>query len=161
MHTQEEMKKTIMPWIKSKGKIYRKVTKVLARKAKKPERITTTTKDGKETTNQAKVGDYIVRNQTEANEEYVMSPKNFRSRYVYKKRSMASYNEYEPIGKIYAVEVDKRFLKKFKLESKFYFEASWGSKMIVKEKDFLACPMGEEEVYRIARKEFFETYEAV
>jgi len=31
--------------------------------------------------------------------------------------------------------------------------------MIVKENDFLACPVGEEEVYRIAREEFFETYQ--
>ncbi len=58
------------------------------------------------------------------------------------------------------MEVNKRLLKKFRVKNRFYFEAEWGSKMIVKEKDFLACPVGGEEVYRIARKEFFETYQA-
>jgi len=47
----------------------------------------------------------------------------------------------------------------FNVKSRFYFIASWGTKMIVKENDFLACPVGEEEVYRIAREEFFETYQ--
>jgi len=49
-------------------------------------------------------------------------------------------------------------LKKFGVKTRFYFQADWGSKMVVKEKDFLACPVGGAEVYRIARKEFFETY---
>ncbi len=160
MYTQNEIKQMVLPLLKSKGKSYRKFKKVLARKAKKLERIATITKDGIETTNKAKTGDYIVKNETEAGEEYVMSPSNFKNRYKYKKRSKSGYCEYEPKGRILAVEVNKSFLKKFKLDNEFYFEAPWGSKMVAKEKDFLVCPVdGGDEIYRIARKEFFETYE--
>jgi len=158
MHSQEKMKQIILPLLKTRGKIYQKIKKVFARKAKDVERITTTTSDGKETTNRAKPGDYIVKNQTDAGEEYILPPSKFRSRYVYKKRSKAGFSEYEPTGRIYAVEVNKRLLKKFGVKNRFYFQADWGSKMVAKEKDFLACPIGGEEVYRIARKEFFETY---
>ncbi|MFK8008247.1 MAG: hypothetical protein AB8H03_17955 [Saprospiraceae bacterium] len=160
MHSQDEMKQVILPLLKSKGKVYQKIKKVFARKVKNKERIITTTSDGRETINNANPGDYIVKNQTDAGEEYVLTPSKFRSRYIYKKRSKAGYSEYEPTGRIYAVEVNKRLLKKFGVKLRFYFEADWGSKMVVKEKDFLACPIGGEEVYRIARKEFFETYRA-
>lgn len=159
MYTQNEIKQMVIPLLKSKGKNYRKFKKVLARKAKGLENISTITQDGLETTNQANLGDYIVKNQTDAEEEYVMSPKKFKDRYKYRKRSKSGYNEYEPKGRIIALEVNKSFLKKFRLASEFKFEAAWGSAMIVKERDFLVCPVGGDEIYRIARKEFFETYE--
>lgn len=159
MYTQNEIKQMVIPLLKSKGKSYRKFKKVLARKAKEIEPIATITSDGLETTNRARTGDYIVKNQTDAGEEYVMSPQKFKDRYKYKKRSKAGYSEYEPKGRITAMEVNKSFLKKLKLKEEFCFEAAWGSKMVVKEKDFLVCPMGGNEIYRIARKEFFETYE--
>lgn len=159
MYTQNEIKQMVLPLLKSKGKTYRKFKKVLARKAKESERVATVTNDGLETTNRAKTGDYIVKNQTDAGEEYVMSPSTFKDRYKYKKRSKSGYCEYEPKGRIIALEVNKSFLKKFKLGSEFYFEAAWGEKMVTKENDFLVCPLGGDEVYRIARKEFIETYE--
>lgn len=159
MYTQNEIKQMVLPLLKSKGKSYRKFKKIFARKAKKVERIATITNDGLETTNRAKTGDYIVKNQTDACEEYVMSPKSFKDRYKYKKRSKSGYSEYESIGRITALEVNKSFLKKLKLNKEFFFEAAWGSKMVVKEKDFLVCPFNGNEVYRIARKEFFETYQ--
>ncbi|MFK7774539.1 MAG: hypothetical protein AB8F94_20530 [Saprospiraceae bacterium] len=159
MHSQEKMKQMVFPLFKTRGEIYQKVKKVFARKAKDVEQITTTTSDGRETINSAKPGDYIVKNQTGASEEYILTPSKFRSRYTYKKRSKAGFSEYEPTGRIHAIEVNKRLLKKFGVKTRFYFEAEWGSKMIVKENDFLACPIGGEEIYRIARKEFFETYQ--
>lgn len=159
MYTQNEIKQIVFPLLKSKGKSYRKFKKVLARKAKNIERIATVTNDGVETTNKAKTGDYIIKNKTEAGEEYVMSPSKFKDRYKYKKRSKSGYSEYEPKGRIIALEINKSFLKKFKLDNEFYFEAAWGAKMVVKENDFLVCPVGGDEIYRIARKEFFETYE--
>jgi len=133
MYTQNEIKQMVIPLLKSKGKPYRKFKKVLARKAKELEPV--------------------------AGEEYVMSSQKFKDRYTYKKRSKSGYSEYEPKGRITALEVNKSFLRKLKLKEEFCFEAAWGSKMVVKEKDFLVCPMGGDEIYRIARKEFFETYE--
>ena len=161
MRTQEEMKQIVLPLLKKKGSIYQKVKKIFARKAKQIETIITATNDGKETVNRAHPGDYIVKNQTAAGEEYVLTPQKFRTRYAFKKRAKSGFSEYEPTGRIHAIEVNQRFLRKFNVKNRFYFMASWGSKMVVKEKDFLACPVGEEEVYRIARKEFFETYQRI
>ena len=159
MLSQEEVKKIVLPVLEKKGTRYKKTKNVFARKAKKNEQITTATSDGNETIRKAKEGDYIVRNQTEAQEEYIVSPKKFRKRYTYKKRSKGSFNEYEPKGKVIAVEVTKSVLKKFNLSSEFHFEAPWGSKMVVKENDFLVRQLDNDRVYRIARKEFFETYQ--
>ena len=36
--------------------------------------------------------------------------------------------------------------------------ANWGEKMVVRKNDYLVSPLDNSEVYRIARKEFFETY---
>ncbi|MFK7774355.1 MAG: hypothetical protein AB8F94_19560 [Saprospiraceae bacterium] len=159
MYTQNEIKQMVIPLLKSKGKSYRKFKKILARKAKEIESVATVTSDGLETTNRAKTGDYIVKNQTAAGEEYVMSPQSFKDRYKYKKRSKSGYSEYEPKGRIIALEMNKTLFKKLKLDEEFCFEAAWGAKMVVREKDFLVCPIGGDEIYRIARKEFFETYE--
>ena len=43
-------------------------------------------------------------------------------------------------------------------ENEFYIITSWNEKMIVKKDDYLVSPMEYNEVYRIANKEFFETY---
>lgn len=158
MHSQEKIKQIILPLIHSKGQRYKKFKNVFARKAKPNETICTITHDGKETTNCANVGDFIIKNQTNAKEEYILTPEKFRSRYAFKKRAKEGFSEYEPKGRIHAIEVTKRLLSKFNVKTRFYFEAAWGSKMVVKEKDFLVCPLQGEEVYRIARKEFFETY---
>jgi len=40
MHSQEEMKQMVLPLLKTKGKVYQKVKKVFARKAKSLEQIT-------------------------------------------------------------------------------------------------------------------------
>jgi len=127
MRTQKEMKQLVLPLLKRKGRIYRKFKKILARKAKGKEVIETVTGDGKETVNRAKPGDYIVKNQTVAGEEYILNAKKFRSRYNYRKRSKAGYSEYEPTGRIYAIEVNQRLLRKFNVKSRFYFIASFCS----------------------------------
>ena len=142
MHTQIEMKQMVFPLLEKKGKKYRKFKNILARKAKKTERITTITDDGIETTNRAKIGDYIVKNKTEVGEEYVMSPKKFKGRYTYIKRSKSGYSEYEPKGRITALEINKSFLKKFKLKNEFFFIAAWGEKMVCEGKRFFSVPCG-------------------
>ena len=39
--------------------------------------------------------------------------------------------------------------------------APWGERMVVKSGDYLVAPMNYSEVYRVAEKEFFETYREV
>ena len=159
MHTQTEIKTMFLPLLKNNGKVFKKFKKVYARKAKGGEKIDTITSDGKETTNIAQPGDYIVKNQTNSEEVYILTKKKFKDRYIYLRRSKQGFSEYIPIGKICALELKPNVLKKNKLKKRFYFEAPWGAKMVAKENDYLVCPPNFNEVYRIARKEFFETYQ--
>jgi hypothetical protein len=79
--TQKQAKQDILPRILAKGQHYRKVTQVLARPAIHGERIDTITSDGKETTNVANSGDWVVENQTGAREQYILTEAKFLPRY--------------------------------------------------------------------------------
>lgn len=161
MISQEDMKVLFLPLLKDKGNIFVKKKNIWARSAEAGEIIITVTNDGLETSNIANEGDMLVRNQTDAKEIYVMSKESFEARYIKTKKIglvEAEFQEYTPVGKIHALCIDKQLLTKLNLDNSFYFEAPWGSNMICKENDYLACPTDFSQVYRIARKEFFETY---
>src|SRR4051812_7650519 len=81
MHTQEYMINGYLPIIETEGNVYRKVTIVRARPASVGEKIITVTSDGKETENVAKENDWLVENNTEAREEYLISDEKFRARH--------------------------------------------------------------------------------
>ena len=157
--TQEEIKTAILPILRKKGKLYRKFKKVWARQSKQRRTVRTVTSDGTETTNVAEKGDYIVKNKTKAKERYVIKPKKFENRYEWERDLKNGYSRYKPTGKVIAIAVTMDLLKHLGEKSSFYFEAPWGSDMIVKKGDYLVCPPEENEVYRIAREEFGETYE--
>ncbi|MEO1263589.1 MAG: hypothetical protein AAFZ15_32555, partial [Bacteroidota bacterium] len=116
-------------------------------------------KDGLETINHAKPDDYIVKNQTDAAELYIVKQEKFMARYAYFKDAPDDFTEYYPTGKVIAIELSNDFLREQDLAKEFYFEAPWGEPVIAKENDFLVMPPDQSEIYRIARKEFFETYE--
>lgn len=155
---QAEMQNIFLPLIEKEGKNYQKNKNVYARKAQKGERIETVTEDGVETVNTAKEDSYIIRNQTDAKEEYIISASKFEQRYQCLHEVDQDWSEYRSQGKIRALEISKTLLKELKLNDPFYFTASWGERMIARQGDFLVCPKKQKEVYRIARKEFFETY---
>ncbi len=157
--TQNEMKSLFIPIIKEKGKEYKKNKKIYAKLAEGGEVIKTMTSDGLETENVARKGDFIVENQTESREQYVLTEDLFQDRYVFLKQIEEGYSEYQAIGKVIALSLSTDLIEELKLEDTFYFIASWGQKMVAKKEDFLVCPPDYSEIYRIARKEFFETYE--
>ena len=71
-----------------------------------------------------------------------------------------NYKVYQAIGKIKAIKLTKKLWQTLNLPDKqFYFIPPWGGSMVVKLYDYLVCPLDYSEVYRIARKEFWETYE--
>ena len=158
MMRQAEMLELVKPLLQSEGVVYKKYKHVFAKKAKEGETILTITNDGLETVNTASNGDYIVKNQTDAEELYILTQKKFNDRYTYLKSSNDGFSEYFPKGKIIGLELTSDLLQKHNLPKEFHFEAAWGTAMIAKENDFLASPPDLSEVYRIARKEFFETY---
>ena len=139
--------------------IYHKKRNILAKKAKGGERIDTVTGDGPETTNKAEAGDYIVQNQTEAREQYVVPKDEFLKKYAPAGTAARNgFTEYRSIGKIIALELTAEKLKALGLPSTFKFKTDWGEDMVAKAGDFMGGPTDFSEVYRLARKEFFETY---
>lgn len=157
--SQEMLLKDLIPYFRKSGKTYKKFRRVYARRAQEGEKIVTVTDDGVETVNTAKKGDFVVKNQTDAEEMYVMSDEKFNDRYRVLTEIEDGFAEYQPIGKIVAVELTPQVLSELNLAAEFEFMAPWGEKMVAKQGDYLVCPSDFNEIYRIARKEFFETYE--
>jgi hypothetical protein len=142
--SQEEARAKFMPIIINKGKTYSKFAKVKARPAQPNETIDTITSDGKETTNTANQGDYVVTNP--GGEEYIISKDKLDKRYIDLGNGI-----YQAKGSAVAVEYSGPEIQ---------FMASWGELMALKPGDMIVSPLPDlNEVYRIARKEFYETYE--
>jgi len=148
---QQDAYEQFFPLIEFSGKIYRKSSLVYVVVANNKEFIETWTNDGLETTNYANPGDFIVQNlQTENLEKYVVPPEMFKSRYDFF-YWCGSGVVCIPLGKVKATQYDGEDIQ---------FVAKWGRLMVLKTGDFIVSPCPDfKEVYRIARKEFFETYE--
>lgn len=161
---QQEMCALFIPLLQSRGSEYKKFRPIRARAAQAGERIETHTSDGLETVNTAEAGDMIVQNTTRAEEAYVMSAAKFAERYVPAPGEPAEeegFALFHPVGRILALCIDEAMLRELELPEEFHFTASWGSDMAAKSGDYLACPPDGSSVYRIAREEFFETYQLV
>lgn len=144
--SQSEAKKMFFQDICNKGKDCTKKTEVTARKAKEGEKIETYTSDGKETEKTAKKGDWVVTNTT--GEKFILSNDVFLDRNIHIKG-----NRYKANGKSRALEYKGKNMK---------FMASWNEPMALKTGDMIVSPYKDDkltgEIYRIARKEFDETY---
>lgn len=156
--SQDELLQKVSPLINAYARPYCKKTNVLAKLAKEGELVETITKDGKETANTAEPGAFLVRNQTQAGETYIMKPAVFHNKYKYLGEREDGYAEYKAVGEIEALELTDEVLQALNIEAPFYFVADWGEEMVAKQGDYLAIPSGGREVYRIARQEFHETY---
>ncbi len=156
---QEELLEMVIPLVQQLSVVHRKKKNVFARPAEAGENITTVTSDGVETVNTAQRGDYIVMNQTDASELYILTEEKFKKNYTYIKPWKDGFDEYRSKGKIKALELHAENLQLLNRGRKFYFEAPWGEVSVAKEGDFLAVPLDHSEVYRIGRREFLETYE--
>jgi hypothetical protein len=157
---QETLLDLVAPLIEQEGKQYQKSVKVIARLARAGERIETITSDGLETANTATSGDYIVTNPTSAGEQYIIPAEKFEARYELKEQLTSQKAVYQAIGTIRAVKLTATLLTKLHLPDEFSFIAPWGENMVAKKGDYLATPLPNTgEVYRIAAKEFRETYQ--
>jgi hypothetical protein len=162
MLTQNNIQAIFIPLLKKQGRQCAKKQNIWARVAAEGELIMTITSDGLETSNIANKGDMIVKNQTDAKEMYVMKATSFEQRYASNDEALSDnegFQEYISIGKIWVLIMDATLLYSLNLPEEFYFEAPWGSSMVCKQDDYLVCPPDFSQVYRIARKEFFETYQ--
>lgn len=151
MMTQKEACDHYMPQIEATGRVYEKFTEIEARPATYGEVIVTVTAAGKETTNKADEGDFVVHNMTGAREEYILAGKKLAARYVrLSDLAVAGWCRYQATGSCMAFVYHG---------SDTEFIATWGEPMKLQTGDMIATPLPEKgEVYRIAAKEFGETY---
>jgi hypothetical protein len=156
--SQSKMMELILPLLKDQGQVYRKYLKVWAKKAAAGEKITTQTSGGVETTNVAQEGDMIVMNLTKAREKYIVTAKKFEERYQYEKEAQDGFSQYHPLGRVVALKVTRDIPDLLDRNGSFQFMAPWDQPEKVELNDFLVTPPDHSEIYRIARKEFFETY---
>lgn len=159
MITQQEMLNHFLPILESKGITYKKKTLIKAKKAVPGSLIVTKTNDGDETKNKAEQGDWLVENQTSSSEQYLIKPKVFESKYTFIQSLEDGWGCYQPKGKVIAIQIEKSDLSHFDKAEKMEFEAPWKELTILRVGDFLVVPPEKDEIYRIAKKEFGETYE--
>lgn len=151
--------KTILPNILASAKKFEKFQQIHARPATPKEVVVSITADGEETTNTASAGDYVVKNLTKAAERYLVSEEKFEARYQYVSDLEDGWKLYDPIGEVYAIEITREITSELTVGEEFYIMPSWNSEQFAQEGDLLVSPLPSlDEVYRIARAEFEETY---
>jgi hypothetical protein len=156
---QRSLLDVILPLIKDRAQRFIKFQQVHARPAKHGELVVSTTSDGDETTKVASAGEYVVKNMTVAQEQYVVSESTFAKRYTKVNDLGDGWALYDPKGEVLALEISREITNRLNVGSEFFILAAWGEQ-IAKEGDMFVSPLPQlNEVYRVARKEFFETYQ--
>lgn len=149
--SQQEMKEKFWAQIQN-GKVYKKVGMIKAFQLQTPTVITTTVKQGVETSKQYNIGDYVVTNPD--GERYGMPQENFKKRYIQVNNYHPSVlQEYTPMGKV------KGFLY---VGDTFNYKAPWGSDAKCWKDGMVVTPypLTEScEIYSIGGEEFGNTYQ--
>lgn len=158
MITQKDMLDHFLPLIENNGKRYKKKSMVRAKKAAPGLLVVTKTSDGEETKNIAEAGDWLVENQTSTNELYLIKAETFKKKYTLVQALEHGWGCYQPKGEILGIMVDEVHLNSFNASKVMEFQAPWRDTMVVKPGDMLVVPLDKDEIYRIAKKEFGETY---
>jgi len=163
MYSQKETQDLFLPLLKKEGQLFQKSKPIYARPAKMGETIQTITSDGLETENKVtKAGSFVVQNQTKAQEQYIVEGAIFQSKYELLAPAKAGFSLYKPVGRIKVIKLTRRLWATLNFPPKqIHFEAPWGQKMVLKLYDYIVSPLDYSEVYRIARKEFWETYKKI
>jgi hypothetical protein len=158
MITQKEMLAHFLPILEKSGKRYKKKSLIRAKKAQPGQMVVTKTSDGEETKNTAKAGDWLVENQTSINEMYLVKPETFVKKYTIVQALEQGWGCYQPMGEILGIKVSDTHIEDLGASKVLEFQAPWKDTMIVKPGDMLVVPPEKDEIYRIAKKEFGETY---
>lgn len=161
MITQIKMLEHFLPLMESQGKRFKKRSLIRAKKAEPGLLVVTRTSDGFETQNTAEKGDWLVENQTSAKESYLVKAETFEKKYALMDSLGNGWGCYRPLGEIYAYKVSAGDLENFGANEVMEFQAPWKESIVVKPGDYLVIPLDKGEIYRVARKEFIETYEEI
>ncbi len=153
--SKEQIQQTFEDMVEQ-GKVerYKKYGAVDARLAIPGEKITTVIDGEIETTNVANRGDVVVMNTTtKSREQYIITIDKFNGRYVDPQNLVESWGTFFPSGETDAFVWDGNSMS---------FIAPWGEEMIVHNGDYIArIPGTSDDIYRIARDEFLNTYTPV
>ena len=155
------MEAKLLPLILSIGARYKKFQQVHARRGVDGEQVVSITQDGRETMQTATTDDYVVKNLTTAGELYVVSKAKFEDRYRRIRQVDDTWSLYDPEGEVRALKIDARLSEVLSqpTDRTFYIMASWGSTQRVNPEDYFVSPLPDlSEIYRVAAKEFHETY---
>lgn len=161
MITQKEMLEHFLPLFEQEGKRYKKKSLIKAKKADPGQVVITRTSDGVETRNTASKGDWLVENQTSAEERYLIKPEVFEKKYELMHSLAGGWGCFRPIGEILARKVSALDLQNLGAHDVLEFEAPWKETIIVRPEDYLVISLDKTEIYRIALKEFTQTYEQI
>ena len=161
MITQQEMLEHFIPRMEKEGKRFKKKSLIKAKKAEPGLEVITKTSDGVETKNTAQKGDWLVENQTSAEEQYLIKPETFEKKYDLMHALGDGWGCYRPKGEIYAMKVNSSDLESFGAKSTLEFQAPWKESIHIKPGDYLVISLDKTEIYRIALKEFLQTYEEI
>ncbi|HSF55442.1 MAG TPA: hypothetical protein VLA71_16930 [Algoriphagus sp.] len=161
MITQKEMLAHFLPLMEKQGKRYKKKSLIRAKKAEPGLEVVTRTSDGFETKNTAEKGDWLVENQTSAKESYLIKAETFEKKYALMDSLGNGWGCYRPVGEIYALKVSAEDLEFFGDKALKEFQAPWKESIVVKPGDYLVISLDQSEIYRVAKKEFTETYEEI
>jgi hypothetical protein len=159
MTTQQEMLAHFIPIFEKSGKRYRKKSLIKAKKAVLGTVVFTKTSDGVETKNVALAGDMLVQNQTSSEEQYLVKAETFESKYEMIDSLGNGWACYKPKGIMIGYELTEEDLKTFGVSERIEFQTPWKDTMFVRKGDFLVTPADQNEIYRVARKEFLESYQ--
>ncbi len=147
-----------LPLLEKSGKRYKKKSMIRAKKAQPGQLVVTKTSDGDETQNTAEAGDWLVENQTSTNELYLVKAETFQKKYSLVQSLEQGWGCYQPNVEILGIRVDDSHLADLGSTKVLEFQAPWKDSMILKSGDMLVVPTQKDEIYRIAKKEFGETY---
>ena len=158
MLTQKDMLAHFLPLLEKGGKRYKKKSLIRAKKAHPGLLVITKTSDGEETQNTAEAGDWLVENQTSTNEWYLVKAETFMKKYNFVQALEQGWGCYQPKGEIRGLVLTKTHFEELEVGKILEFQAPWKDTMIAKIGDMLVVPPEKDEIYRIAKKEFGETY---
>lgn len=161
MITQKEMLEHFLPLMETLGTRYKKKSLIRAKKAEVGLVVITKTSDGIETQNTAEKGDWLVENQTSAYEKYLIKEDTFEKKYTLMHSLGQGWGCYRPKGEIFAMKVSSQDLENLGAKEVLEFQAPWKESIVLKPDDFLVISLEKSEIYRVAKKEFQETYEAI
>ncbi|MGM0947098.1 MAG: hypothetical protein ACQEW9_18130 [Bacteroidota bacterium] len=159
--SQKNMLDYFLPKVEREGKKFKKKTLIKAKSTQAGLEIVTKTSDGIESKNVSEEGDYLVENQTSTGEKYLVRKKMFERKYEIKQALSEGWAVYAPKDFIWAVQLSSGDLTHFGQTDILDFMAPWDELIIAKAFDYLVLPPEKDEIYRIAKKEFEETYQEI